>query len=597
MNFLAVSARSAWALLAMVALLVLGLYLLRPSPRRIGISSNVVWNRVLKAHRRDSDRLRWWVSLMVAALIALAATLAYTQPEWSAVSGGAKRWLIVLDNSASLATRTQDGKSRWEHAVIQARKAIEGAGAGSQFMLLDTLRQSGSPAWEKGGEALARLTKLKPEMGTARFPLVPASPPDGRSLDALFISDGVSAIPVPKGYRVQSVFQNATNLGITAFEVRPQPSDPRKHTAYLEVFNASTATEQPELTVTGANGSVIRQSIAIPGDSAASAIIDVSMFPPGPVRAAVVSASDAFDADNIAFSFVPAKNLLRVALVTRGNPVLERALRLQPRLRLTVLSSPQINEKAGYDAVILDRIAPSAPLAMPAMLIRPGKAAWLPPSVGELHEASINIWNAQHPVMEHLSLRDVVVDRALKWRMDDLTKARAVVLASDAAKGPLIVASAGEPRWLATSFDLSDSNLPLQAGFPVMLSNALQWLTGEPQALVRSPGWVEVPAPGGRVLGLDGKEIPARALTQGISFEAPGAGFYTVVTPDRVLRVAVNLFDADVTSVNRSKLVAHNEVAESPAARTRFEPWVLLLFVALALLTIEWMSYHRRITV
>ncbi len=597
MSFLAVSSGTALALLATVAFVVLGFYLLRPSARRIGISSNVIWNRVLRARKRDADRLRWWISLAVAALIALAVALAFTQPEWQAVSGGAKRLLIVLDNSASLAARTQDGKTRWEHAVTYARSAIEGAGAGSQFMVLDTLRQSGSPVWEKRSEVLARLEKLRPAMGTASFPVAPASPPDGRNLDALFIGDGVSAIPVPKDYRVISVFQNATNVGITAFEVRAQPADARKHAAYLEVFNASTATEQPELSVTGANGRVIRQRVAIPGHSAASAVIDVSAFPPGPVRAAVVSASDAFEPDNTAFSFVPAKSVIRVALVTRGNPVLERALRLQPRLQLTVVSSAKLTEGDGFDAVILDRIAPARPLAFPALLIRPERADGFPASVGELHEASINIWDERHPVMEHLSLRDVVVERAMKWRMSDLTKARAVVLASDADKGPLIVAAAGEPRWVATTFDLSDSNLPLQAGFPVLLANAMQWLTGEPQALVRSPGWVEVPAPRGRVLGLDGKEVPARAMGNGIAFEAPGAGFYTVVTPERVLRVAVNVFGGEMTSINRSKLAAQSETSEPAAARTRIEPWVLLLFIALALLTAEWMTYHRRLTV
>ncbi|MFN0316354.1 MAG: hypothetical protein ACKVQA_15115, partial [Burkholderiales bacterium] len=249
MSFLAVAPGTAWALLAGAALAVLGLYLLRPSARRIGIASNVIWNRVLKARKRDADRLRWWISLAVAALIALAVALSFTQPEWRLVSGGAKRLLIVLDNSASLSTRTQDGKTRWDHAVMYARDAIEHAGAGSQFMVLDTLRQSGSPAWEKSAQARARLEKLRPAMGTSRFPMAPASPADGRTLDALFIGDGVSAIQVPKDYRVHSVFERATNLGISAFEVRAQPADARKHAAYLEVFNASTATEQADLTV------------------------------------------------------------------------------------------------------------------------------------------------------------------------------------------------------------------------------------------------------------------------------------------------------------------------------------------------------------
>lgn len=597
MKFLAVSAGAGWALLGAVLAAVLLFYLLRPSPRRIGIASGLVWQRVLKDRRRDSDRLRWWISLLLAALIAAAAALAFTQPEWSAVSGGARRLLVVLDDSASLATRTVDGRTRWQHAVARARAAIDGAGAGSRFMVLDTRLQSGPPAWEQRAEALARLDRLQPGLGRERFPLVPDTSVDARTFEALFITDGVADLRAPKDYTVVSVFERATNIGISAFEIRPQPADPRRFEAYLEVFNASPGNEQPQLTLTGANGKFLRQGVTIPGNGTATAVIDVSAFPPGAVRAAVVSGSDAFEADNSAFSFVPSKNLIRVALVTRGNPVLERALRLQPRLQLTVLAAPRVTEGDGFDAVIYDRLMPAGPVSLPSLLIRPERVPNLPAPAGALQEAVVNVWDSQHPVMEHLSLRDVVVERGLRWKAEDVARAHGLVLASDAGKGALIIAAAGEPRWVATSFDLSDSNLPLQGGFPVLLGNTLCWLTGEPQALVREPGVVEVPVTGARVLSLDGKEVPARALGASTSFDAPAAGFYTLVSADRVVRVAVNLFDRDVIGVNRSTLPQGEPPAAVATSGRGAEPWIVLVGLALALLTLEWLTYHRKLTV
>lgn len=597
MKFLAVSSGVAWTLLGATLLAVLAFYLLRPSPRRIGIASNVIWQRVLKAHQRDRDRLRWWLSLLLAGLIAAAAALACTQPEWAAVSGGARRLLVVLDNASSMSARTLDGRTRWDHAQQQARTAIESAGAGSQFMVLDTQFQAGAPVWEKRNDALARLARLQPSLGKPRFPKVTDTTADARVFEALFITDGVARLQAPADYRVVSVFERATNIGVTAFEIRPQPADPRRYEAYLEVFNASSSTEQPELTLTGVDGKSLRQAVAIPGNSTASAVIDVSAFPPGPVRAAVVSGNDGYDPDNNAFSFVPGKNLIRVALVTRGNPVLERALRLQPRLELTILSSPRVSERDGFDAVIFDRVQTAEAVTFPAIYIRPQRLAGTALGTGEIKEATVNVWEAQHPVMENLTLRDVVVDTAARWRPEDLTRAHAVVLASDAGKGALIAASVAEPYWIATSFDLSDSNLPLLTGFPVMLSNTLRWLTGEAQALVKSPGWVDVPLPRARVLGLDGKEVSTRTLAGGVAFEAPAAGFYTAVSPERVLRVAVNLFDMDAIAINRSELRERQALGTATASGAGKEPWMVLLAVVLALLTIEWLTYHRKLTV
>ena len=42
-------------MLGATLLAVLLFYLLRPSPRRIGVASNVIWQRVLKTHQRERD--------------------------------------------------------------------------------------------------------------------------------------------------------------------------------------------------------------------------------------------------------------------------------------------------------------------------------------------------------------------------------------------------------------------------------------------------------------------------------------------------------------------------------------------------------------
>jgi hypothetical protein len=105
--------------------------------------------------------------------------------------------------------------------------------------------------------------------------------------------------------------------------------------------------------------------------------------------------------------------------------------------------------------------------------ISPPTARWLPASEGELSATAVSAWAASHPVTDGVSLRDVLVERALALRVP----ADAQVLASNADGQALILASASGSRWVEVAFALRDSNLPLQPGFPVFLSNALDWMT------------------------------------------------------------------------------------------------------------------------
>ena len=115
MRFLALSPAAAYALLAAVALAVVLLYLLRPPPPRRVVASLLLWARVRGDRKRPAAR--WLVLLLLALGAALAIALALTRPEVPTIAASAQRLTLILDNSPSMAARTHDGRSRWEHAV------------------------------------------------------------------------------------------------------------------------------------------------------------------------------------------------------------------------------------------------------------------------------------------------------------------------------------------------------------------------------------------------------------------------------------------------------------------------------------------------
>jgi hypothetical protein len=148
------------------------------------------------------------------------------------------------------------------------------------------------------------------------------------------------------------------------------------------------------------------------------------------------------------------------------------------------------------------------------------------------------------------------------------------------------------------TFALQDSNLPLQAGFPAFLSNALNWMTGEPPALQARLGVVEIPLAAAQVLDVQGKKVSARALADSTLVEAHQPGFFTAFANDARVRVAVNLLNPALTRINDSRLATQSAAPRaSPGSGIPFNPWMLLLLVAALLLVAEWWTYNRRLTV
>jgi hypothetical protein len=605
MRFLDLSAGAALLLFAGVAAAVVLLYLLKPSPRRLAVSSALIWQRVLKERRRRPERLRWWLSLLLALGIAVSVTAALTRPEVAAVSGTASDVVLVIDTSPTMGADRADGHTRLAHALEQAEQIIAGRGAGSRYLVADTMHQTAVTAFESREAALQRLLAIEPATaGMPWFPDVPSADTNGAQdaerRQVWFVTDGVASVVAPEGARTVSVFQVADNVGITAFEVRAMPADARRHEAYVEVTNGSAGVRRVEMRIAGIGAPAVARELELAGGASASVVADVSAFGEGPLRASVRADGDALALDDVAYAYLPGKGRVRVALVTDGNQELARTLRLLPRLDVEVIGPAALRDASRYDAVVLDRFVPSEPPMVPTLLIGPRSVPWLVRARGELTDTRLASWDGSHPLLSGVSLRDVLVDRAALLAPGTVERAPALVAVARAPGGqPLILATREGRRLALVSFALDASNFPQQASFPAFLSNAIDWLTREPRALAARVGQVSVPVPDGRVLDLDGREISTRAAPGATLFDAGQPGLYTAVTREDRIRVAVNLLDPHITALNASRF-AQGAVPLAPtqdAPPMATDPWIVLLVLAALLLALEWWTYNRRLTV
>ena len=592
---------------------VVFLYWLKPPPQRVVVPSTLLWDRLLKEKKRNTllDRLRWWLSLMLALIIGLSVASGMGRPELSSPGRDVRNITVVIDNSATMATRTADGFTRWEHAVAHAGRVLGQGSASGQFLILDTSGQA--PPGEPGDRrsALEVLTELTVSLGDEpQFPDLP----EGES-EIFFISDGVLVDDAPPEATLISVFEPAHNVGITVFQVEALPSEPTRFQAFVQVKNASDVGKQITLRLSGSNEGGIRDTLTLgPGETRGRSI-DLGSFERGPVRAVVTADSDAFPADDYAYGFLPIRTETRVLLVTRGNVYLENVLADEPRLSLAVVSPAQYDPQVSADVYIFDRFAPPRAPGGPTLVFLPPDVEWLTQTLAVVEAPEVLGWNPAHPVLRFVALEDLRIDRAARIAMPEERDAGPTSAVGEAGREPdaevvvgslllpLILVSERPERIVRVSFALEDSNFPLHPGFPIFLTNTLGWLMDEQVALARAPGRIEVPLVMAAVTDLEGSDVATWPLSNRTVFMADQPGLYTVAQGDRRLRVAVNLASTARTSVNDSGFASDEitSAASTVLAGTEVGPseelWMALLLLALFLVVVEWVTYHRRLTV
>ena len=245
MIFGAMAAWQAWLLLAGAAGAAAGLFLIKLRPPRVLIPSLLLWRRVLDESRELTlwERIRRAVSLVVTVLIALAIALAITRP--GRISGTAAvkdgRLLIILDSSWSMQARTRSGETRWERAVAEARRMVTAA-SGSEIALATTA--DGLIEGPTSDSALIEtaLDRIAPGgSDNAAWPRLAAASA------VHFLTDGASARSIDRSVVIHSVFEPASNVAVTALDVRPSLAVANAGDAYLEIANFAPSAQKMRL--------------------------------------------------------------------------------------------------------------------------------------------------------------------------------------------------------------------------------------------------------------------------------------------------------------------------------------------------------------
>jgi hypothetical protein len=601
------------ALLSLVAIPILvALHLLRPRRRLVVVSTTTLWQAALREreHAHGFRRLLRNLSLLLLLAAALALGLGLAGPQWPASAGAAGDTVLVLDVSASMKTRSGLGTTRFDQALAEAEGIVDRMPRDGRMLLMTSGRKAMlRTGFESDRDLLRRaLDELRPgdEAGRPREALELAlSLLRGRSQGRVyFLTDGAFDPDVDPGspnveFRV--VGGPARNVAITRFDFRQELSSEDRFQVLMTVRNY---TDAPVLAPASASleGRVLfRRSLELEPRGEQTLVLSFTGRALGQAVARL-DVDDALAADNQAFAAVNAHDPLRVLLLTPGNFYLESVLQALPGVELFKSASAPAADIAqlarSHDVVVFDGI--------PVPRLPPGNfflvntvAAGLPFTDTGRAARPGPLRRGRSALVRDVDLAAVRIDEARSVVTEAPSKALQRLFWS--AETDLALALLEDDvKLVYLGFDLARSNFPLQAAFPMFMSQSLEWLRPRGDGLLSahvaagSTRAINVPADESRVIvrGPSGAVQTLEAKDGTAHFEGTAeAGIYRYAIGDTERTFAVSLTDARESEVNGQWRPGERVVEARPAGgggQTLVPLWPWLLALALVLLALEW---------
>lgn len=596
--------------LSLLAVPLIALYALRVRPPRVEVATTMFWgtSHEQKPLRGVGNHLRDVVSLVLQLLLLALLTTALAEPQFYGQDSATRQVVIVLDNSASM-NATDVEPNRFEAARGEALRLVNRLGAEEEVAIITA---GGAPRLvcrptrlrSRVRRAIAEIqaSQLPAQVGAALL-FATEIPSDGHRQVVVITDKPVEEVGQQEVFDGLSVIQvggPTDNMAITQFQARRSFNDPLGYQVLVAVQNFS---RQPArcrlvLTLNGAMVDVVPLELS-PGRTWKRVLAESAAE--GGQLLARIEHEDALALDNSAWSMLPDRTIRRVFLAGPGNLFLKRVLEAQPQVELHVVDA--IPKELAPDDVLVLHQQPFDVLPLGRVLVIEPVNSTPDWNSGALLDAPYVADQGDSLLLQHVDLGDVAFagSREIELHTD------AEILAHNPSGDPLLfTVRRNEGNALVMNLALEQGDLPLRTAFPVLIANALTWLTdaaGELQDTYQLGEFVELPT----------NELPATVLLRSPSgreqlqemrkggpligpLDECGVWQIEVGSPSgntaTTLKLACNLSDANESNLLVEKVDRTKSASLSSTGLHSLWMYVVLATVCLSLT--EWFLYHRR---
>ncbi|MDK2971569.1 MAG: hypothetical protein PWP23_1324 [Candidatus Sumerlaeota bacterium] len=614
-----------WSLGALLPLLVV-FYLLKLKRKRVTMPSTLLWRRSVQdlianaPFQKLRNNILLWLQLLLLALLILA----FMRPVMKLENLGGTTVVLLIDNSASMASTEANGMTRLELAQKAAREALDTLGNRDEAIVISFSDRTNvvqtltsdrgalraainsiqvrdvETTLQEAGLILQGLTTYTNEENT----ILPRE-----NTKTIILSDGVidaldSLTDVPNVEYVR-IGESTDNIGISGIDVREAFTDTFEYQIFASVTNA-TDEEQTAYVELQVNGELLDVRSATVAPRQTSGVV----FSTGEVLEGMATltldSDDALKTDNLARALIAPPTDINVLLVSADNYFLEQVLQIDPRITISKIRPADYLPSDEYDIVVFDNCTTGD--------LPPGNFLFvnaLPPIEGfalndpaDATNPQVIDWNRVHPLNRFCNFDGLQIGKSLSY-----TAPRSSVSILEALQTDLITLQETDTqRIVVVGFDIFQSYWPLDVSFPIFMSNLVDYFsrnrmglyqpsyaTGSAIAIYPDKEAVKatVTSPSGRT-----HEFSFDGISTAYMTETHEAGVYTVEfdTGTRYL-LPVNLQSpsesliapADELAVGGREIIGTDQVV-----KTNQEIWHWLALAALLFLLIEWFIYTRR---
>ncbi|GAB4504897.1 MAG: BatA and WFA domain-containing protein [Anaerolineales bacterium] len=613
-----------------LAIPILLLYMLKLRRKPVQVSSTLLWEQLLRDRQANApwQKLRRNLLLFLQLLILAALSLALARPAVQTPVVASGSLIVLLDASASM-NADDLTPSRFEAARRAVQDLINGLPPASRLTLIlvghtpQVLAAAETdPARLREALSSAQVTQGSADWQAA-FALAGGAAQGAREVTTVIVSDGglpEKGLPsLPGEVRYLPIGADDDNLAVTALALRTSASGPpglsgAEGQLFAEVTNYGQTERVVLLSFYLDNALLTARRLSLLPASSQNLTLDDLPDQPGVYQARLLDAGgsaklDALSLDDSAFAVYQAASARHVLLISKGNLFLEQMLAALPGIQpFRALpgpdGAPQIPAEH-FDLYVLDGLLPDP--------LPPGNLLFVNPASNPLFPVGEPFNN-----MSGLQVHDHPLTRFVDWSNVHVMQARSVQLPGWAETlvgtqaGPLVFAGETNGRRIAAlTFDLRESDLPLQVAYPILLSNLVDYLV-PPSAFDASrslqPGesLSILPPPGVEQMVVVSPSKTAYAFTPlggALTFTETGElGYYAVNfiagESQTFQTFAVNLFDPAESDIRPRPTIQVGSAEVAPSAAEQVgqrEVWPWPAGAALLVLLVEWQAYHRRV--
>lgn len=611
---------------------ILVFYFLKLRRNEVTVSSTILWRKSLEDLRVNApfQILRKNILLFLQLLILFLLIFSFYRPWVRGTRVQARSAVILVDASASMGAK-EEGTTRLDKAKKKTRELIESltgdkdknhevmvVSFSDRAKIVSTFTSDTTSLVDRldSIEQTDTETSLQDALDSAAALLM-----DRPGGEVFIISDGAfGELKRPDDLSSEINFlpvgQNASNIAVTAMDVRRSPEALDEFQVFVSVDNLSSEKFNGDLDVYFDGRLIDSAEIVVPPGASNSKVFGDFRFNREAIVKVVLQAADSLACDNVAYQVVKPGKKYKTLHVYRDkeNYFLDRLFKADPLSELVSISHGVYEEEVGseraseYDLVIFEGYAPERLGAGNYLFLGAVPVAAGFENQGITEDPYIIFSDSTHPVMNMAVFENVRLARAL-----NVTLPRDAVSLVEASNGPIVAALFEKNRRIVyVGFDMWESTWPLKSSFPVFITNVLRYLADLERGMKEfkiTPGrTITLFAPGETtelvVKAPDGGEHRLKPSEPGrFQFSnTDKCGIYSFHEPQSEGKkyFAVNLLSPMESDLKVSESFRlGSSVVESAGLEVEEnrEIWKILALLGLLVLLAEWYVYNRKVRI